>query len=104
VGLRDAAFRGYADHMATPEFRAALDELLALGARERPAVMCAEAVPWRCHRWLLSDAIVARGETVEHIIGPGPRRAHRLNDMAVEQDGRVSYPGQSVLPLDERQG
>jgi uncharacterized protein (DUF488 family) len=103
-------FRGYADHMGTPEFRAAVERLLegaegrAQGAEEpgllRPApcdlrptaVMCAEAVPWRCHRNLLSDDLVRRGIEVIHILGPGSAQPHTLNEMAKIDGDRVIYP------------
>jgi uncharacterized protein (DUF488 family) len=90
---RNDAFRAYADYMATPEFRAALDRLVQL-ARERTAViMCAEAVPWRCHRRLITDALLARGVPVADIIGPGEASAARLSEHAVVVDGgMVIYP------------
>ncbi len=90
---QNAGFRGYADHMATPPFRQALARLLAL-ARERPtAVLCAEAVPWRCHRNLLADAAVVAGMDVLHLIGPGQSSAHQLNpDARVLPDGGLIYP------------
>jgi uncharacterized protein (DUF488 family) len=72
---RNESFRGYADYMQTPEFETALAELLDLAAREPTAVMCAEAVPWRCHRSLIADAVVARGLTACHI-DPPPAAAH----------------------------
>src|SRR5688500_6609872 len=68
VGWRNASFRGYADHMATAEFQAALDEVIEVGERIPATVMCAEAVPWRCHRNLIADALVARGREVRHIL------------------------------------
>lgn len=83
-------FRGYADHMDTPAFRAAVDHLLA--SDSPTAVMCAEAVPWRCHRNLLSDDLVRRGIEVLHIIGPGPAQPHVLNEMAKIDGDRVIYP------------
>jgi uncharacterized protein (DUF488 family) len=92
-GWREAAFSAYADHMASTEFRQALGELEA-AARERPtAIMCAEAVWWRCHRRLIADALVARGWTVEHL-GVGHRpEAHRLTEFAVVgADGIPTYP------------
>ncbi|MFN2615197.1 MAG: DUF488 family protein, partial [Actinomycetota bacterium] len=104
TALRDPGFRGYADHMCSDGFRSALRQLVEAGGRASVAVMCAEAVPWRCHRWLLSDALVASGVAVEHIVGAGPRRAHHLNPMAVEQGGCITYPGQPSLPLQQRQG
>ena len=93
-GWRNASFRAYADHMATPVFRAALDEVLDAAGRERTVVMCAEAVPWRCHRQLIADAAVARGWRVLHILAPGRADAHALHAEArVRPDGTVVYPG-----------
>jgi uncharacterized protein (DUF488 family) len=83
-------FRGYADHMATPEFRNAVDRLLA--SDPATAVMCAEAVPWRCHRNLLSDDLVRRGIEVIHILGSGSSRSHVLSKMAQVRNDRVTYP------------
>ena len=100
TGWRNASFRGYADHMQTPEFTENLEALIDLAARERVAVMCAEAVPWRCHRSLLADALTARAIRVEHIVGPGDARRHELHAWAVVADMRVTYPGeQAELPL-----
>jgi uncharacterized protein (DUF488 family) len=88
---RVAAFRGYADHMAGPEFRAALERLTA-PAPGPSAVMCAEAVPWKCHRQLIADALVARGVEVVHLLGVGQRQAHTLNPAAVlRPDGVLVY-------------
>ena len=101
-GLRNAQFRGYADHMATPEFARALDRLLEQGGRETVAVMCAEAVPWRCHRSLLADAIVARGVAVSHIMDAHTLRPHEPTKGAAIEGSRVTYPGpdeQPSLPL-----
>jgi uncharacterized protein (DUF488 family) len=91
LAWRNAAFRGYADHMATPEFERALDGLLA--APPRTAVMCAEALPWRCHRQLIADALVARGADVRHLLAPGRQQPHALHvDARVDAAGRVTYP------------
>jgi uncharacterized protein (DUF488 family) len=91
---KNAAFRGYADHMQTKEFAAAVDELLVFGEGGRVAVMCAEAVWWRCHRMLLSDALVARGIDVSHILGPTSVQPHRLTPFAqMSGDRQVHYPG-----------
>jgi len=88
------AFRGYADHMETPEFGAALDRLMRRAAGETVAILCAEAVPWRCHRRLISDALVARGVEVLHIMGPGRADAHELDANArVLPGGRLLYAG-----------
>src|SRR5690348_13468268 len=71
TGWRNASFRGYADHMQTPEFWAAIDRLEELADERRIAIMCAEAVPWRCHRSLIADALTVRGDEVRHITGMG---------------------------------
>jgi uncharacterized protein (DUF488 family) len=90
---RNAGFRGYADYMETREFAEALDDLLTLASRERTAIMCAEAVPWRCHRSLISDAAVARGAEVFHIMDAGPE-PHRLTSFGrVDEAGHVHYDG-----------
>jgi len=92
---RNEAFRGYADHMLTPEFTKAVDELLDFGQRRKVAVMCAEALWWQCHRMLLSDALVARGVDVQHIMSQrGGSALHRLTPFAqIRVDGQVWYPG-----------
>lgn len=83
-------FRGYADHMASDEFREAIQRLLDT---DKPtAVMCAEAVPWNCHRNLLSDDLVRRGIEVIHITAPGKSHSHTLNEMARIDGDRVIYP------------
>jgi uncharacterized protein (DUF488 family) len=91
-GWRNASFRGYADHMQTPEFEEGLCELRALAKEGPVAVMCAEAVPWRCHRSLLADALLARGVVVEHIVGRGRTRPHRLTPFAHIEGRKVTYP------------
>jgi len=83
-------FRGYADYMATPQFRAAIERLL--DSERATAVMCAEAVPWRCHRNLLSDELVRRGVEVIHILGAGSSQPHKLSSMARIIDDCVTYP------------
>lgn len=89
---RNASFRGYADHMATPEFEEGLRRLRDLARSGPVALMCAEAVPWRCHRSLLADALLARGVTVQHVTGPGKTRPHRLTPFARIEGRRVTYP------------
>jgi uncharacterized protein (DUF488 family) len=89
---RNASFRGYADYMQTPAFETALASLLGLAARERTAVMCAEAVPWRCHRSLIADAVVARGLAVTDIMSVAICTPHTLTSFAQVKDGRVIYP------------
>jgi uncharacterized protein (DUF488 family) len=91
-GWRHESFRGYADYMETDEFERALDALIAW-AREPTAIMCAEAVWWRCHRQLIADALVARGLDVRHISSATSAPAHALTDFArVDSKQRVSYP------------
>ncbi|HZZ85866.1 MAG TPA: DUF488 domain-containing protein [Anaeromyxobacteraceae bacterium] len=89
---RNASFRGYADHMLTPEFEEGLTELRALARAGPVALMCAEAVPWRCHRSLIADALFARGVVVHHITGKGRTRPHRLTPFARVEGRRVLYP------------
>ena len=90
---RDAGFRGYADYMQTPEFAAAIQELISLAREQRVAVMCAEAVPWRCHRQLLADALLARGVEVLEIESPARTRVRTLTEWARVDGTRVTYPG-----------
>ncbi|MBJ7598777.1 MAG: DNA repair protein [Candidatus Nephthysia bennettiae] len=99
-GWQNRSFRGYADYMSTPEWRAGLDRLLTLAAARRVAAMCAEAQPWRCHRSLIADALVACGLSVMHLLGPSEASAHRLTPFAVVTDSRISYPAPDRLPLD----
>ncbi len=94
TGWRNASFRGYADHMQTAEFESALDRLIEESKDRRGAVMCAEAVPWRCHRSLVADALAARGIEVWHIVGPGPARRHEMTPFARVNGNRVTYPNQ----------
>jgi len=89
---RNDAFRGYADHMQTEEFEAGLARLLEIARHARTAIMCAEAVPWRCHRSLIADALVARGVPVEHVLSSARRGPHRLTAWARVDGTRVTYP------------
>ena len=90
---RVAGFRAYADYMDTPEFRAALDRLVAGASMATTAIVCAEVVPWRCHRRLISDTLVARDIDVVHILGPDKSQPHELHpDAKVLEDGRLLYP------------
>ncbi|MGD0114804.1 MAG: DUF488 domain-containing protein [Dehalococcoidia bacterium] len=91
-GWRNASFRGFADYMLTEDFANALERLMEMSRREPTAIICAEALPWRCHRSLISDALTARGEVVEHIIGRGGAQRHRLTPWARVEDGHVTYP------------
>jgi uncharacterized protein (DUF488 family) len=92
TGLVNASFRGYADYMLTPEFDGHLMKLIDTAKRTRTAIMCAEAVPWRCHRSLIADALMARGVAVLHIMDAGACRPHRSTPGAQVRDGHVTYP------------
>jgi len=92
-GWRSAAFRGYADYMETPEFQQALARLMEAARGRSTAILCAEAVPWRCHRQLIADALVARGQAVGHVLRADRVDPHRLSPHArVLPDGRLQYP------------
>ena len=90
---RHESFRGYADHMETPVFQRAMDDLIAWSGAQPTVVMCAEAVWWQCHRQLIADALVARAVEVRHIMSAGPAPLHALTAFARIDDGRVTYPG-----------
>jgi uncharacterized protein (DUF488 family) len=89
---RVAGFRGYADHMQTPEFAAAIDDLLAFGAERLVAVMCAESKWWQCHRQLIADALVVRGIEVRHIMTKKAAPPHELTSFARINGTHVVYP------------
>lgn len=90
---QNASFRAFADHMSTPAFLAAFERLVASARQRTTAIMCAEAVPWSCHRWLISDALVARGIDVAHLIDATTRKAHVLNPQArISAQGYLTYP------------
>src|SRR6202051_2010815 len=82
TGWRNASFRGYADYMQTPGFEESLVDLIELAKQEQTVIMCAEAVPWRCHRSLIADALLARGVPVEDIMSGTQRKAHALTAFA----------------------
>ncbi len=91
-GWRNSSFRGYADYMQTPEFREAIDELIVLAKHDRVAVMCAEAVPWRCHRSLIADVLTVRGVRVEELSSRTRRQLHKLTPFAQVSGDTVTYP------------
>ena len=95
-GWRNASFRGYADYMQTAEFVAGLKKLLARARRRRIAVMCAEAVPWRCHRSLIADALRVRGCNVEHIMSGKTRQEHTLTPWAKVRGTQITYPSETM--------
>jgi uncharacterized protein (DUF488 family) len=91
-GWRNNSFRGYADHMQTPEFLAGMEKLMELASRRRVAIMCAEAVPWRCHRSLVGDALLVRGIAVEDIMSANIRKPHKLTSFAKVYGKEIVYP------------
>lgn len=106
TGWRSVSFRGYADYMQQEDFWQALNELERLAASRRAAIMCAEAVPWRCHRSLIADALAVRGVEVRHITGKTEPALHKLTAFARVESGRITYPardlgasGEDTLPL-----
>lgn len=92
TGWKNASFRGYADYMQTPQFADGLRELLAFAAARPTAIMCAEAVPWRCHRSLIADALLARGVAVEHILSKAGSKPHAFTPFAKIDGETVTYP------------
>ena len=92
TGWRNASFRGFADYMQTPEFEEALDQLIDLAQKRRTAIMCAEAVPWRCHRSLIGDALLVRGLRVEEIASQTRTRPHTLTAWARVRGNQLIYP------------
>ncbi len=91
-GWRNLSFRGFADYMQTEEFWQAVGDLLDLSADKKVALMCAEAVPWRCHRSLISDALLTRHVEVRHIISKDKCQPHKLTLFALLQGDRITYP------------
>lgn len=98
TGWHNASFRGYADYMQSADFAQNVDALVALARAQRCALMCAEAVPWRCHRSLIGDALLLRGVRVEDIIGPHTRKPHVLTSFAHVDGLTVTYPAIDATP------
>jgi uncharacterized protein (DUF488 family) len=92
TGWRNLSFRGFADYMLTAEFEQALHKLIEMAGRDRIAILCAEAVPWRCHRSLIADALAARGIPVEEVIGASRTQPHKITPFAKVEGTRVTYP------------
>ena len=93
TGWRNAGFRGFADYMQTPEFYENLEKLIESASDAPTAMMCAEAVPWRCHRSLIADALVTRGITVLEILTVAKSQPHALTPFAKVEGSQVTYPG-----------
>jgi uncharacterized protein (DUF488 family) len=94
IGWRNISFRGFADYMQTPEFKLSLEELIQLAKQERVVLMCAEAVPWRCHRSLIADALLVRGIRTEDIMSPIRRTVHTLTPFAKVRGATITYPAE----------
>jgi uncharacterized protein (DUF488 family) len=92
TGWRNESFRGFADYMQTPAFAEALDKLIAASREKRVAIMCAEAVPWRCHRSLVADALMIRGVPAIEILSNADSRPHELTPFAHVDGTRLTYP------------
>jgi uncharacterized protein (DUF488 family) len=97
-GWRNLSFRGYADYMQSPEFNENVGEVVELARTERCVLMCAEAVPWRCHRSMIGDALLVRGLRVEDIIGPKGRTPHALTTFAHVEGTKITYPPPADKP------
>lgn len=94
TGWRNESFRGYADYMQTVEFASALDVLIGAAAHEHVAIMCAEAVPWRCHRSLIADSLTVRGYPVEHIMSATKSNRHTMTCFAKVEGTSITYPAE----------
>jgi uncharacterized protein (DUF488 family) len=92
LGWRNESFRGFADYMQTPRFARAIEELVSLAGRYRVAIMCAEAVPWRCHRSLIGDALLVRGVEVMDILSARSVKPHTLTPFAKVDGTKITYP------------
>ncbi|MRR17110.1 MAG: DUF488 domain-containing protein [Deltaproteobacteria bacterium] len=98
TGWRNASFRGYADYMQTPQFQENLARLIDIVREKKTAILCAEAVPWRCHRSLVADALSVRGITVLDILGETGVRPHALTPFAEIHGTKITYPGTGFAP------
>lgn len=101
-GWRNTSFRGYADYMQTPEFSENVDDVMELATHERCALMCAEAVPWRCHRSLIADALMLRGTRIEDIINIRGRKPHSITPWARTDGLRIFYPPQAMADVEDK--
>jgi uncharacterized protein (DUF488 family) len=98
MGWRNLSFRGFADYMQTQGFANGIDRLIGLAQNEQAVIMCAEVLPWRCHRWLIADALTIREVQVEHIMTIKSRRKHSPTRWARVEGSRVTYPEGCVIP------
>ena len=98
TGWRNASFRGFADYMLTPEFEAGLSGLLMTAGGRKTALMCAETLPWRCHRSLIADALLLKGITVLHIFAEGSVKPHAMTAWAKVEGEKITYPEGGLFP------
>jgi uncharacterized protein (DUF488 family) len=96
LGWHNVSFRGFADYMETLEFSKGLDVLIKIASARETAIMCAEAVPWRCHRSLIADALTKKGWFVRDIISMSPAQKHRLTPFLKIRKGQLTYPEPKV--------
>jgi uncharacterized protein (DUF488 family) len=96
MGWRNKSFRGYADHMATKEFHEGLEVLMEIGKKENVAIMCAEALPWRCHRSLVGDALTKKGWVVQDIMSKTSAPKHKLTSFLKVREGQLIYPAPKI--------
>lgn len=96
TGWANLSFRGFADHMQTPEFARGMEMLVEAAGSVQTVIMCAEALPWRCHRSLIADALVARSVAVEHIMGAKATKVHALNPLAKVAGTTITYPAPEI--------
>ena len=97
VGWRNASFKGFADYMETSDFENHLGKLVELAQQKRTVLMCAEALPWRCHRSLIADALEVRGIKVDHILSSTHLQSHRMTPFAQVRGTRLVYPAEKTL-------
>ena len=97
MAWRDDGFRGFADYMQTPGFEEGIERLVGLAESKRTAIMCAEILPWQCHRSLIADALIVRGFEVVEIFDAQKSQPHKLTPFAIVEDGKVTYPAQSDI-------
>lgn len=98
TGWHNASFRGFADYMQTDEFRESLDKLIETAEKKRTAIMCAEGAPFRCHRSLIADALLARGIKAEHITSKTSARPHEMTLFARIEGNKIIYPEEETSP------
>jgi uncharacterized protein (DUF488 family) len=101
-GWRNMSFRGYADYMQTPEFVENVKQVMELAVHERCVLMCAEAVPWRCHRSLIAEALILRGARVEDIISTYGRKLHSVTPWARTDGLEIFYPPQAMAGVEDK--